>query len=133
MLTNARAGDPDEDRILSIDPITCDLTSCHDLRPGLGHGAGVEVVMIRNPDAAITNLATIPDDLRVLEERNEALLAEVEERRRRELVQRLRVQLREQIWDATIANPNTIMPPFGKHRILTEKEVDLITEFVYSL
>ena len=41
--------------------------------------------------------------------------------------------LRAQIWDATIANPNTIMPPFGKHRILTEKEVDLITEFVYTL
>ena len=41
--------------------------------------------------------------------------------------------LREQIWDPTIANPNTIMPPFGKHRILTEKEVDLITEFVYTL
>ena len=44
-----------------------------------------------------------------------------------------KAKLREQIWDATIANPNTIMPPFGKHRILTEKEVDLVTEFVYSL
>ena len=41
--------------------------------------------------------------------------------------------LREQIWDATVKNPNTIMPPFGKHRILTEKEVDLVTEFIYSL
>lgn len=41
--------------------------------------------------------------------------------------------LRAQIWDPTVANPNTIMPPFGKHRILTEKEVDLITEFIYSL
>ena len=41
--------------------------------------------------------------------------------------------LRDQIWDAAERNPNTIMPPFGKHRILTEKEVDLITEFVYSL
>lgn len=41
--------------------------------------------------------------------------------------------LREQIWDATAANPNTIMPPFGKHRILTEEEVDLVTEFIYSL
>jgi sulfur-oxidizing protein SoxX len=41
--------------------------------------------------------------------------------------------LREQIWDPTIMNPNTIMPPFGKHRILTEKEVDLVTEFIYSL
>lgn len=44
-----------------------------------------------------------------------------------------KAKLREQIWDPTIANPNTIMPPFGKHRILTEKEVDLITEFVYTL
>ena len=41
--------------------------------------------------------------------------------------------LRAQIWDATVANPNTIMPPFGKHRILSEKEVDLVTEFIYSL
>lgn len=41
--------------------------------------------------------------------------------------------LRAQIWDATVANPNTIMPPFGKHRILTEKEVDLVVEFVRTL
>ena len=41
--------------------------------------------------------------------------------------------LRAQIWDATAKNPNTIMPPFGKHRILTEKEVDLVTEFIYTL
>ena len=44
-----------------------------------------------------------------------------------------KADLRAQIWDATAKNPNTIMPPFGKHQILTEKEVDLITEFVYSL
>jgi sulfur-oxidizing protein SoxX len=44
-----------------------------------------------------------------------------------------KAKLRAQIWDPTAANPNTIMPPFGKHRILTEKEVDLITEFVYTL
>ena len=41
--------------------------------------------------------------------------------------------LREQIWDATKRNPATPMPPFGKHNILTEEEIDLITEFVYSL
>ena len=44
-----------------------------------------------------------------------------------------KADLRAQIWDATVANPNTIMPPFGKHEILSEKEVDLITEFVYTL
>jgi len=41
--------------------------------------------------------------------------------------------LRAQIWDATVRNPGTAMPPFGKHNILTEKEIDLVTEFIYSL
>ena len=44
-----------------------------------------------------------------------------------------KADLRAQIWDPTVKNPNSIMPPFGKHQILTEKEVDLITEFIYSL
>ncbi len=44
-----------------------------------------------------------------------------------------KADLRAQIWDSTVANPNTIMPPFGKHRILNDKEVDLVTEFIYSL
>jgi len=44
-----------------------------------------------------------------------------------------KADLRAQIWDPTVANPNTIMPPFGKHQILNEKEVDLVTEFIYTL
>ena len=44
-----------------------------------------------------------------------------------------KADLRAQIWDSTVANPNTIMPPFGKHRILSEKEIDLVTEFIHSL
>ena len=44
-----------------------------------------------------------------------------------------KAKLRAQIWDATINNPNTIMPPFGKHKIVSEKQVDAITEFVYTL
>ena len=44
-----------------------------------------------------------------------------------------KTDLRAQIWDPTVKNPHSIMPPFGKHRILTEKEVDLVTEFIYSL
>ena len=44
-----------------------------------------------------------------------------------------KADLRAQIWDPTAKNPNSIMPPFGKHRILTEKEVDLVTEFIHSL
>jgi len=42
-------------------------------------------------------------------------------------------KLKEQIWDATTNNPNTIMPPFGKHRILSAKELDKVVEFIYSL
>ena len=41
--------------------------------------------------------------------------------------------LRAQIWDATVKNPETSMPPFGKHRALTDKEIDLITEYIWTL
>lgn len=41
--------------------------------------------------------------------------------------------LRQQIWDATARNPLTSMPPFGKHELLTEDELDKVVEFVYSL
>lgn len=42
-------------------------------------------------------------------------------------------KLKEQIWDATRANPYTIMPPFGKHEILEPDELDKVVEFIYSL
>jgi len=42
-------------------------------------------------------------------------------------------KLKEQISDATINNPNSIMPPFGKHNILTKSELDKVVEFIYSL
>ncbi len=42
-------------------------------------------------------------------------------------------KLRAQIYDATVNNPNTVMPPFGKHHALTEKQIDLITDYIYSL
>lgn len=43
------------------------------------------------------------------------------------------LQLREQIWDAARRNPRTIMPPFGRHQILSEEEIDLVTLFIYNL
>lgn len=43
-----------------------------------------------------------------------------------------KADLRAQIWDATEKNPNTIMPPFGKHGILTEKQVDQVTNYIYT-
>ncbi len=41
--------------------------------------------------------------------------------------------LRAQIWDATERNSNSRMPPFGKHGILNEEEIDMIVEYLYSL
>jgi len=44
-----------------------------------------------------------------------------------------KAKVRAQIFDPTKANPHTIMPPFGKYRILSDKEIDLVAEFIYSL
>lgn len=44
-----------------------------------------------------------------------------------------KAKLRAQIWDATVRNPNSIMPPFGRHQMLSEEEIDWITEYVYTL
>ena len=41
--------------------------------------------------------------------------------------------LRERIWDETKFNPQSVMPPFGKHRILTEEEIDSVVEYLYTL
>jgi sulfur-oxidizing protein SoxX len=43
-----------------------------------------------------------------------------------------KAKLRAQIYDATAANPQSSMPPFGSHGILTDKEIDLVTEFIYA-
>lgn len=42
-------------------------------------------------------------------------------------------KLREQIWDATKANPASAMPPFGKNQVLTEQQINQVVEFVWSL
>jgi sulfur-oxidizing protein SoxX len=44
-----------------------------------------------------------------------------------------REALRAQIWDAAIKNPHTRMPPFGRNRILTDAEIDLVTDYIQSL
>jgi sulfur-oxidizing protein SoxX len=44
-----------------------------------------------------------------------------------------RAVLREQIYDAGVRNPNTVMPPYGRHRILSEEELDLVVDYVHSL
>ncbi|MEE9343550.1 MAG: sulfur oxidation c-type cytochrome SoxX [Gammaproteobacteria bacterium] len=44
-----------------------------------------------------------------------------------------KAKLRAQIWDATKANPNSIMPPFGRHKVLSEGEIDKVVEFIHNL
>ena len=42
-------------------------------------------------------------------------------------------KLKDQISDARINNPNTIMIPFGPHAVLSAKEIDLVTKFIHTL
>ena len=37
------------------------------------------------------------------------------------------------ITDETLRNPLTMMPPFGRNRILTEKEIDAVVDFLQTL
>ena len=38
-----------------------------------------------------------------------------------------------QITDSRKMNPNTIMPPFGPHEILSKGEIEKVVEFIYTL
>jgi len=42
-------------------------------------------------------------------------------------------KLRAQIWDPTTFNPKSRMPPFGRHGMLTEQEIDNIVAYLYTL
>lgn len=42
-------------------------------------------------------------------------------------------KLIDQIADPTKANPDSMMPPFGKHEILSKKEIEAIAEWVLTL
>ncbi len=44
-----------------------------------------------------------------------------------------KAKLRAQVWDATKANPHSTMPPFGKHGLLSESEIDAIVEWLYTI
>ena len=37
------------------------------------------------------------------------------------------------VTDETKRNPLTVMPPFGRNRILTEKEIDAVVDFLQTL
>lgn len=44
-----------------------------------------------------------------------------------------REDLRLRLYDGTRFNPISAMPPFGKHGILTEKEIEKVIDFLYTL
>ena len=44
-----------------------------------------------------------------------------------------REKLRQQIWDSRGNDPHTLMPPFGKFRILTEQEIERVIDYLYTL
>jgi sulfur-oxidizing protein SoxX len=41
--------------------------------------------------------------------------------------------LSKQIWDATVNNPESAMPPFGKHGILSESDFKKVVDYVWTL
>jgi len=41
--------------------------------------------------------------------------------------------MRARIWDVTEFAPEAMMPPFGRHKILSEDEITKITEYIYTL
>lgn len=42
-------------------------------------------------------------------------------------------KLRLQIFDPLSINPESAMPPFGKHEILTKTELDKVVEYIWTL
>jgi len=44
-----------------------------------------------------------------------------------------KAELRQLIWDITAVRPEVAMPPFGKHGILSDEDIDKITEYISTL
>ena len=43
-----------------------------------------------------------------------------------------RARLYAQIWDASVFNIDTMMPPYGRQRILSSQEINAIIDFLYQ-
>ena len=43
-----------------------------------------------------------------------------------------RKRLYKQIWDASVFNIKTLMPPYGRQKILSEQEINSIIDFLYT-
>ena len=44
-----------------------------------------------------------------------------------------RARLRAIVWDPVAGQPNTVMPPYGRNRILTEAEIDAVVAYLETL
>lgn len=44
-----------------------------------------------------------------------------------------RKELFKRIWDETQFNPVTVMPPFGRHTILSKEEINRVVDYLYTL
>lgn len=44
-----------------------------------------------------------------------------------------REKVRARVFDSTKINPSTSMPPFGRHKILSGKEIDLVVDWLMTL
>jgi len=44
-----------------------------------------------------------------------------------------RATLRARVWDPTRVNPRTSMPPYGRHKVLTEDQIDAVVDFLLSI
>jgi len=44
-----------------------------------------------------------------------------------------KARLRALVSDPTAANPDTVMPPFGRHRILSPAEIDRVVDYLDAL
>lgn len=44
-----------------------------------------------------------------------------------------RDKIRAKIWDATESNQQSVMPPFGKNRVLSGEEIEHVIDYLYSL
>ena len=44
-----------------------------------------------------------------------------------------KAKLRAQIWDAGTVKAGSVMPPYGRHKILSEQEIDQVVEFMLTL
>ena len=42
-------------------------------------------------------------------------------------------KMKAQIADPHVNNPNSIMIPFGPHKVLTAEEIELVSQFIYTL